>query len=231
MLKGKTGHRRMTLRRKTYKWFYDHIHSRYYNFLTQWCLLPFGGETRVREALIVPVDFSPNEIILDMCCGTGGATRFIAKKADEGSQIVGIDISHGQIRQGRKRLDLGRVQLLVSDAGCTAFRSLSFDKVFMTHALHEMPREIRQQVLAEARRILKDKGKIIILELDNPAHPLVRLFVGFWFFYWLPFNFETPTRRDMLKQGLTKEVKQAGFKQITKTSKCSGIFQTVQGTK
>jgi ubiquinone/menaquinone biosynthesis C-methylase UbiE len=128
-------------------------------------------------------------------------------------------------------LDLGRVQLLVSDAGCTAFRSLSFDKVFMTHALHEMPREIRQQVLAEARRILKDKGKIIILELDNPAHPLVRLFVGFWFFYWLPFNFETPTRRDMLKQGLTKEVKQAGFKQITKTSKCSGIFQTVQGTK
>ena len=166
-----------------------------------------------------------------MCCGTGGATYSIAKKAVKGSQIVGIDLSSGQIRTAQKRSELGNVQLVVGDAVCTAFRDQSFDKVFITHALHEMPREIRQEVLVEARRILKDNGTIIILELDNPKNPFVRLFIGFWGFYWLPFNFETPTRRDMLRHGLTKEVEEAGFKHIRKTSKYCGIFQTVQGVK
>ena len=221
----------MALDRKTYKWFYDHIHSRYYNLLIRWCFLPFGGETKCREALITPVHFSPNERILDMCCGTGGATGSIAKKVGKGSQIIGMDLSSGQINMTQKRSELGNVQFVVDDAGCTAFRSHSFNKVFITHALHEMPREIRQQVLAEARRILRDNGAIIILELDDPKYPFVRLFIGFWFFYWLPFNFETLTRRDMLKRGLTKEVKEAGFKHIRRMSKHCGIFQTVQGVK
>lgn len=221
----------MVLDRNTYKWFYDHVHSHYYNLLIKWCLLPFGGEANCREELIAPVDFSPNERILDMCCGTGGATYSISKKAGKGSQIIGMDLSSGQIRVGKKHSKLGNVQFVEGDGECTAFRDHSFDKVFITHALHEMPREIRRRVLAEARRILRDSRTIVILELDTPHHLFVRLFVGFWFFYWLPFNLETPTRRDMLKHGLTKEVMEAGFKHITKTSKYCGIFQTVQGVK
>jgi len=181
--------------------------------------------------LVADVDCRPQDVILDMCCGTGGATSSILKKAGSGSKLIGMDLSSGQIKVAAKRPELRKVQFLEGDAGRTPFREYVFDKVFITHALHEMPRENRLRALAESRRILKNNGKVIVLELGDPGKLLDRLFIGFWFFYWLPFNFETPTRRDMLKRGLTEEVKQAGFRQVTRTSKYRGAFQVVEGTK
>lgn len=107
----------------------------------------------------------------------------------------------------------------------------SVDKVFVTYALHEMLRNERLKTLMEAKRILKESGKVIVLELDNPKNFFVRIFIGFWFGYWLPFNFETPTRRDMLKYGLTNEAKEAGFRNIRKILKYKGVFQIVEGEK
>jgi ubiquinone/menaquinone biosynthesis C-methylase UbiE len=178
-----------------------------------------------------PVVFSAEDKILDMCCGTGGATRAILEKAGPASQIVGLDLSTGQIRAAQKHPKLRNVRFVEGDAACAPFRNGVFDKVFITHALHEMPRETRYRALSEARRVLRDGGAMIALELDEPEHLAVRWFVGFWFFYWLPFNFETPTRRDMLKHGLMKEVEEAGFQCVTKASKRGGVFQTVQGVK
>jgi ubiquinone/menaquinone biosynthesis C-methylase UbiE len=222
----------MVLNRKSYRWFYDHVHSRYYNLLIKWCFLPFGGEMTCRKALLEPVAFSPGDRILDLCCGTGGATCTISKKAGHAHQIVGLDLSGGQIRAARKRPQLIKAEFVKGDAAYTPFRNSFFDKVFITHALHEMPREIRRKVLAEARRILKDGGLLIALEVNNPESLPLRVFAGFWFFYWLPFNFETPTRRDMwLRGGLVAEIEEAGFKHVTKITKFGGIFQTVSGVK
>jgi ubiquinone/menaquinone biosynthesis C-methylase UbiE len=92
-----------------------------------------------------------------------------------------------------------------------------------------MPREIRLKVLCEAKRILRENGEVIILELDNPENIFVRFIIGFWFFYWLPFNFETPTRRDMLKRRLATEVEEIGFKSVVKQSWFHGVFQVVPG--
>lgn len=220
----------MVVDRKVYKWFYDTILSHYYTLLITWCLLPFGGEKKCRKELLAQVEFLPGDTILDMCCGTGGATFAIAEKAESKSKIIGMDLSSGQIRVARKR-DHFNIEFIEGDVTSTGFGESYFDKVFITHALHEMPREIRLKVLVEAKRILKEKGEVIILELDNPERFFVRLFIGFWFFYWLPLNFETPTRRDMLKHGLTNEVKEAGFKNIKKSSKYKGVFQIVEGEK
>jgi ubiquinone/menaquinone biosynthesis C-methylase UbiE len=221
----------MVLSKRSYKWFYDHIHSKYYDLVMWWCYLPFGGEKKCRGELISDIRFSKGERILDMCCGTGGATFAIAIKAKQDNQIVGMDLSSGQIQSARKKNNSSDIELIEGDATKTGFKDTSFHKVFITHALHEMTREDRLKVLAEARRILKDKGKVVVLELDNPPSPLVRLFIALWFFYWLPFNFETPTRRDMLRQGLVNELKEAGFKNVTKASKYRGIFQVVQAEK
>ncbi|MEW5939370.1 MAG: methyltransferase domain-containing protein [Chloroflexota bacterium] len=215
--------------RKNYKWFYDHIHRHYYALLVKWCFLPFGGEDKVRKELIAHVDFSPREKILDMCCGIGGATFVIAGKAGKDSEIVGMDLSSGQIAIAQKNNRFRNVRFIERDATSAGFENGYFDKVFIAHALHEMPGEVRRGVLSETRRALRQNGEVIILELDNPGNIFVRLFVGFWFFYWLPFNFETPTRRDMLERGLVRELEAAGFRNVTKRSKYRGVFQVVQG--
>ncbi|MCK4657058.1 MAG: methyltransferase domain-containing protein [candidate division Zixibacteria bacterium] len=219
----------MALSKKSYKWFYDNVQSRYYNLLMKYCFMPFGGEVKCRAELIESVDFSDNEEILDMCCGTGGATCAIARRAGSCCRIIGMDLSSGQIRAARKRTYLDNVEFVVGDVTFTGFEDGYFDKVFITHALHEMRRADRLKVLHEARRILRPDGKVVILELDNPESFIVRLFVGLWFFYWLPFNFETPTRRDMLKYGLANEVGETGFRNVRKVSKYRGVFQIVEG--
>ena len=49
--------------------------------------------------------------------------------------------------------------------------------------------------------------------------------------YWLPFNFETPTRKDMLRRGLAEEVREAGFEEVRKASFARGVFQVVRGRR
>jgi ubiquinone/menaquinone biosynthesis C-methylase UbiE len=227
------------LTRKSYQWFYDNIQCHYYNLAMKWCFLPFGGERKCRQKLIESVSFEPKDKILDMCCGTGGATFAIAEKAKEEAEIIGIDLSCGQIRIAQKWVNklvtrenrFNNVGFIEGDVTKTCFRDGYFDKVFITHALHEMEKGKRLDTLIEAKRILKEKGKVIVLEVDDPKNLFVRLFTGFWLFYWLPFNFETPTRKDMLKYGLENEVKEAGFENIRRISSHQGVFQVVEGEK
>jgi demethylmenaquinone methyltransferase/2-methoxy-6-polyprenyl-1,4-benzoquinol methylase len=229
----------MALNKKSYTWFYDNIQSHYYNLAMKWCFLPLGGERRCRQKLIEPISFEPEDKILDMCCGAGGATFAIARKAGAQTRITGMDLSWGQLKNAGRRLKklatrksrLNNLGFLEGDVTKTCFKDGYFDKVFITHALHEMEREERLDVLREAKRILRAGGKVFILEVNDPKNRFVRLFIGFWFFYWLPFNFETPTRRDMLKHGLENEMKEVGFENIKKTSSHRNILQVTEGQK
>lgn len=221
----------MSSDKKYYKWFYDNIHSHYYNLLMLWCFFPFGGEKKVRNELISMIDFKKNDKILDMCCGTGNTTFAIAEKAKDSAYISGIDLSDGQIRIAKNKNHYSNVNFHVMDATKTNYSDDEFDKVIIPHALHEMKREVRISVLKEAKRILKRGGITTILEMDNPPRLSTKILIGFIWFYWLPFNFETPTRRDMLKHGLKEEVLEAGFRNVSKLNKFDGVFQIVQGIK
>jgi ubiquinone/menaquinone biosynthesis C-methylase UbiE len=215
--------------KKFYKWFYDNIHSHYYNILMKWCFFPFGGENKIRNMLLAKIDFKNDKKILDMCCGTGNTTFVIANKCNVNTVIKGIDLSDGQIRIACKKNKYSNIDFHVADATKTPFLNNEFDKIIIPHALHEMKRDVRLKVLKETQRILKKGGTIIILEMDNPPKLSTRMFIGLIWFYWLPFNFETPTRRDMLKHGLINELKEAGFINLTKESVLDGIFQIVHG--
>jgi demethylmenaquinone methyltransferase/2-methoxy-6-polyprenyl-1,4-benzoquinol methylase len=194
-------------------------------------MLPFGGEKKWRKKMLEPISFSNKEMILEMCCGTGGATYFISDRASYQSKVVAIDLSSGQLKHAKRRKYQCETEFIEGDATNTSFPNNCFDKIFVTHAIHELKRDLRLVIIRESFRLLKRNGQLIILELDKPANPFLRIFIFVWFLYWLPFNFETPTRRDMLKHGLTTEVKMGGFKNIEKFSSYNGLFQTIVGKK
>jgi len=221
----------MTVDGKRYTWFYDHIHSHCYNMAMRWCFFPWGGERKVRQRLLEGIDFQRGDRILDMCCGPGNTTFVIAEMAGAQSVITGIDISRGQIESALRRNRFPNVRFMVMDAENTAFHSGEFEKVVIPHALHEMFADARLRVLREAKRILVDGGTLAVLELDKPTSLALRLFMGFWFFYWLPFNFETPTRRNMFRGGLVQEMRKAGFGHVSKSSLYNGVLQVVQGRR
>jgi demethylmenaquinone methyltransferase/2-methoxy-6-polyprenyl-1,4-benzoquinol methylase len=219
----------MAISSKSYKWFYDHIWRHLYDLIVWWCFLPLGGEKKVRRKLVETIDLRTGDKILDMCCGTGSTTFVIAERADKKSKIKGIDLSQGQIRVARRRNHYDNIEFKVMDCAHTGFDDGSFDLVVIAHALHEMPRDIRVSALREAKRTLKDDGRLAVLETNNPQSIMIRIFTGFWWFYWLPFNFETATRREMFKYGLENEIREAGFSHITKKTMFHQSLQVIQG--
>jgi ubiquinone/menaquinone biosynthesis C-methylase UbiE len=216
---------------RRYRWFYDHILSRGYDAGVRVWFFPFGGEAAVRRSLVAAIGLSPGGRVLDLCCGTGGTTHVLRDAVGAGSDVYVVDLSLGQLRRAVSRNQRPNVRFLLMDAGSTGFRDGSFGTVVIPHALHEMWRETRLAVLAEARRLLKDGGLVAVLELDRPNSLLWRLFLGLWWYYWLPFNFETPTRRDMIKYGVANELAEAGFTDVTKHSLHHDALQVVTGRK
>jgi demethylmenaquinone methyltransferase/2-methoxy-6-polyprenyl-1,4-benzoquinol methylase len=221
----------MSSRRRRYVWFYDHVHSRYYGRAMKWFFLPFGGEKKVRRTLLEKIDLHAGDRVLDMCCGTGNVSFLLAELLGEGASITGIDISRGMIERAKRRNRYSNVKFLLMDAENTSFPTAAFDKVIIPHALHEMFHDARIRVLKEARRVLVEHGKLGVFELSRPRGFFNRSFAFLWFLYWLPFNFETPTRRDMFRHGLMKEMRSAGFRNVIKESLYRGMLQVVQGEK
>ena len=125
------------------------------------------------------------------------------------------------------------VPLLGADASKLPFPDGAFDSVFIPHAIHEMPRDLRLAVLREASRVCRRDGRVVVLELDQPSRPWLRWLIGLWFFYWVPppLNFETRTRRDLQRRGLVREVSEAGFGEVRKLSKYAGTMQVVEARK
>lgn len=219
--------------RRLYRWFYDKIHSRHYDLCLNWVLIPCGGERKFRAVMLEPVRFSTGERILDMCCGTGGCTFAIRERAGEEAEIIGCDLSHGQIRSAERKNRFENVSFFVADACRTGLPGSHFDKVFIPHALHEMLRPLRLAVLAEARRLTKPGGSVIVLELARPPRLPERLLQGLWLGYWIPWpiNFENPTRKEMLRYGLANELREVGLKEVTTTHKHRGWTQVAIGSR
>lgn len=217
--------------RRSYRWFYDHLLSRVYDFVILWLLLPCGGERRFRRHMMAGVEFAPGERIIDLCCGTGSSTLGILEQAPAPSLALAADLSIGQLRRAKPKLAPRGVFLMAANAARTPLPSAFFDSVLIAHALHEMPRATRLGVLREARRLLRPGGQLVVLDLDNPPSLARRLLLGAWIGYWLPYpiNFENRTRRDMLSHGVQNEVAEAGFVRTQKSSLYEGAMQVVIG--
>ena len=219
----------MSSDRPVYRWLYDHIVCHYYDIMLKWCFFPLGGEDEVRRTLIDEIDLEEGDKILEMCCGTGNTSLALARRLGEDSLIKGVDLSAGQIRMAQRKNRLPNIEFLVMDAADTCFADGYFDQVVIPHALHEMPRDKRLAVLEEARRVVRNGGSLAVFEMDNPPNRFLRLFFALWWFYWLPFNPETPTRKDMLKHGVVEELEEAGFSDVRKVSMFAGALQVVKG--
>lgn len=97
----------------------------------------------------------PDDHILDIGCGIGGASRFVAYRY--GARITGIDLTQEYVDTGNTLSAwLGlepRVSLHQGSAIATTFADASFDKAYMMHV--GMNIEEKDALFAEIYRVLK----------------------------------------------------------------------------
>jgi arsenite methyltransferase len=128
----------------------------------------------ITEKTIHRMDLRPGERILDLGCGSGWATRLLARRAGKGpqtsSQVVGVDISDQMIRQAREASkEFENVTFVVGSAVQIPWKENFFDKVLSVESFYYYPDQDR--ALIELLRVMAPEGCLFILinlYRDNP---------------------------------------------------------------
>jgi arsenite methyltransferase len=130
------------------------------------------GHRPVGEQAIEYMNVQPDDRILDVGCGSGWATRLMARKAAAG-RVVGIDISDEMIELARSTsLEFPNVQYEVATAESLPFSDNEFTQVFSMESLYYYSNMVA--ALREIHRVTTDGGSfvtVIDLYLENsPSH-------------------------------------------------------------
>ncbi len=132
--------------------------------------LHLGGR-RASRALARLGEFSPGVRVLDVGCGTGGASRLLA--AEHGVEVVGIDITAPFVEVARwlsRPRGWRRTHVLLCRCRLVPLPDACVDVVWCQHALMNMPDT--EAVLKEWRRLLVPGGRVLLHEVvagENPA--------------------------------------------------------------
>ena len=115
--------------------------------------------------------------VLDLGCGSGAFTTFVARSIGPKGQVYALDIQPKMLEQLQKKLskpenqDIKNVQLVSSSAYDLPFKDSSLDLVYMVTVLQEIPDKYR--ALGEIRRVLKSGGILAATEfLVDPDYVL-----------------------------------------------------------
>jgi ubiquinone/menaquinone biosynthesis C-methylase UbiE len=134
----------------------------------------------------VIMDMIPDKkvYVLDMCCGTLSNTIAIAEKKPD-IKVVGLDLSKDMLRIAKKKINkkhLENVKLKCASATETGMLDNTFDYIIIGLVLHESSPTLIDGILKEAYRLLKDDGKLIILEWEqqNRLWQIVKFAPLYW---------------------------------------------------
>ena len=131
------------------------------------------GLHRVWKAYTVSVaNLKAGDCVLDIAGGTGDLARAFARKTGPTGTVVHTDINEAMLRTGRDRLlDEGlALPTTICDGEKLPFKTGSFDLVSVAFGLRNMTH--KEQALAEMCRVLRDGGRLLVLEFSKVAAPL-----------------------------------------------------------
>ncbi|MFQ5835951.1 MAG: bifunctional demethylmenaquinone methyltransferase/2-methoxy-6-polyprenyl-1,4-benzoquinol methylase UbiE [bacterium] len=127
--------------------------------------------------------------ILDLCSGTGELGLKLVSRVGSTTQVVGIDFSERMLwlaqEKIRKRGYASRIQFIQTRAENLPFFDDSFDCVTNAFSMRNVVNSL-EVVLREIHRVLKPKGKVIILEMSKPESVYLRKIYYLYLKFILP---------------------------------------------
>ncbi len=119
---------------------------------------------RPRKVLVDLVEkgLIPKGKALDICCGAGTNTVYLAEK---GFQVTGIDISSKAVEYARKKAEQANVKInfMVQNFLKLPFKDEEFDFVFDMGCFHHVEVEDRNIFIKRISRVLKNDGLYLLI--------------------------------------------------------------------
>jgi MPBQ/MSBQ methyltransferase len=123
-----------------------------YDFIDE--MMKFGGIDPVKDS---------NAKVLDVGCGFGGTSRYLAKKLGPSAEVTGITLSPMQVKRGSEMANeqgVANAKFMVKDALKMDFPDNSFDIVWACESGEHMPD--KKKYIDEMMRVLKPGGKFVM---------------------------------------------------------------------
>ena len=136
-----------------------------------------AGLHRAWKAYTVMVaNLREGDQVLDIAGGTGDLSLAFSRKVGTTGRVVHTDINESMLRVGRDRLIDKGVMLptLVCDAERLPFPDNHFDLVSVAFGLRNMTH--KDAALREMCRVLKPRGRLLVLEFSKVAKPLEKAY-------------------------------------------------------
>ena len=161
----------------TYWWAYLRPGS-VWLFEREWLvnLILWGQMRRLTREVLKELKGLSGEAVLQLACVYGEFSRLLARQLEEnGSDLHLLDVAPIQLRNARKKLqDCNNVRFHHQDASDLDFMGNRFARSVLFFLLHEQPETVRRKTIAEAIRVTRPGGKLILVDyhLPSPTHPL-----------------------------------------------------------
>lgn len=127
-------------------------------------VLTFGMDVGWRRRTVAALGLAPGSLVVDVGCGTGDLCRELERA---GYRAVGVDRSAGMLKAARTRASLVR-----GDGLAMPMPDVSADGLVCGFSLRNFL--ALGPFFAECARVLRPGGRVALLEVAVPRHPLLR---------------------------------------------------------
>jgi demethylmenaquinone methyltransferase / 2-methoxy-6-polyprenyl-1,4-benzoquinol methylase len=162
--------------------FYNIIYKRY-DLINRLFTLNFDQKWRKITAKSC-LQNNPDKV-LDLCCGTGDMAIAICKYADHKIEISGCDFNLNMLHKAEKKtksLKYKNIRFIQGDAANLPFGERYFDCITISFGYRNLTFENSNlsQHIKEIHRVLRNGGKLLILESGIPENSFIRFFYNIY---------------------------------------------------
>ncbi|MGB7587178.1 MAG: bifunctional demethylmenaquinone methyltransferase/2-methoxy-6-polyprenyl-1,4-benzoquinol methylase UbiE [Solirubrobacterales bacterium] len=203
-----------------------------------------GLHHRWRQRAADQARLGPGGSALDVCSGTGDLALELASRVSPGGHVVGTDFSEPMLDLAREKAtsrNIPDVRFEWADALRLPYEAGSFDAVtvgFGARNLSDLDLGLR-----EMTRVLRNGGRLVILEITQPTRPPLSTFYSLWFDRVVPILGTIAGEQDAYSylpesvrsfpdpRTLAEKMDAAGLEDIRWTILAGGIIAIHSGTR
>ncbi len=127
------------------------------------------------RAIVAQLPLRPGDHVLDMACGDGSYTPWLAERVAPSGRVTGVDIAPAYLELAQQHAAASpygaHIEFQVGSIAGLPFADDTFDLVWCAQSLYTLPDPIA--TLHELRRVTRPSGTVAILENDLLHHIII----------------------------------------------------------
>ena len=149
--------------------------------------ITLGREDKLRTMTVSLAQVKPGDSVLEIGCATGSLTLAAKRQAGTAGNVFAIDIIPGMIEVSRRKAEQAKLDVTFKEGSIEAipFPDSYFDVVMCSFMIFHMSEKVRRKGIEEIYRVLKPQGRLMVLDIALPSHPvsrmILKLILGFMF--------------------------------------------------